>query len=209
METPEAILDGLEAALELERDLGVRTISFDRALLVSILAPPVSAPRAASPAPTAVVPQVAAAPIPETPRRRVPAPAKSRSTSPSPAASARAVSHFVFLHDVPLTAEGAEIIAKGLAALHVASSSAPIVWEGARPAAKIIIVLGARALAKWFPKTNASPGHWFKDSAGTPVLVTYSPHFFSRFPASSEVMKKKKKDMWTSLIGAKQLLETL
>ena len=54
------VLDGLEAYLELERELGVKAIEVDRALLTAAPAPkaePVAQPMAPKPAPSAVAPR--------------------------------------------------------------------------------------------------------------------------------------------------------
>ena len=91
------IIDGLEAELELERELGVRFVECDR----SLLAPLTRAPRESAPG-TATVPapaQSAASPS-APPRPAFSAPPRSE----EPARPNGGVFDFVFLHDRPLSA---------------------------------------------------------------------------------------------------------
>ena len=115
------ILDGLEAELALARELGVRTVEIDRALLV-----PPSASAAVRPPPP-------------------PAPA------PRPPAASASAYAFVFLHDKPLSPAGAEMMAKIVAAMGKTAATAPVVVAPPLPKAKVYIVLGGLALKRWFP----------------------------------------------------------
>ena len=165
------ILEGLEAELALERELGVRLVELDR----SLLAPPPARPVAA-PAPTSVPVQ-------------------------RPAASAPSGDgfDFVFLHDRPLTASGLEMMGKIAAALGKTLKTAPVVFEGERPKAKAYIVLGGTALKKWFPEANAGLGKWFSAADAQNVLFTYSPAYILRFSTVSPALQKIKKEMWTAI----------
>ena len=184
------ILDGLEAELALERELGVRSVEIDRALLAP-LAPPggssgSSEPRSSSGSsePRSVPPPAA------TPQRTNPPTLQPSNLSPL---------DFVFLHDKPLSAKGNEMMAKIIVALGKTSETAPIVVAPPIPAAKVCIVLGGLALRKWFPGRNVSPGQWFTDEKGRDVLVTYTPEYILRFGTVTPALKKIKQDMWNSL----------
>ena len=111
---------------------------------------------------------------------------------------------FVFLHDRPLSAGGAEMMAKIAAAMGKTPETAPVVHEKPIPRAHIYVVLGGLALRKWFPGRNAAPGSWIKSDKGLDVLVTYSPEYILRFKVVTPALKKLKSDMWTSLKGVMQ-----
>ena len=137
----EYVLDGLEAELELERELGVRAVEIDRALL--------SHPPSASPADRAGVPPPAAA----AGRSGVPPPAadiRQPATVPEPQPANHAPLStsidFVFLHDRPLSPGGIEMMAKIVTAMKKTAETAPIVFNGERPAAKAYVLLGSGAL---------------------------------------------------------------
>ena len=160
----EYLLDGLEAELELERELGVRAVELDRALLSS---PP------------------------------------SSSTPPLPHSSTPSLS-FAFLHDRPLSPNGIEMMAKIVTAMHQTPESAPIVFTGEKPQAKMYVVLGSEAMKKWYPGMRGSPGQWLRGRNGEDVLVTYSPEYILRFGAVTSELTKLKRNMWTSLKGVMQ-----
>ncbi|MCR5415038.1 MAG: hypothetical protein K6F50_09985 [Kiritimatiellae bacterium] len=176
------ILDGLEAELALERELGVRSFEMDRALLV-----PEAPPR------------------PETPAQRqspvrVPPPAPAVDPSdrrPSPRKAAIA-----FLHDMPLGAAGEMMMGKIVSALKLPEDEAPVVSSGLLPDADVYVVLGARALKKWFPGKSASPGQGFAAESGRPVLVTYTPNYILRFTTVTPALQQIKRDMWTTIKSA-------
>lgn len=177
----EHILEGLEAELALERELGVRLVECDRSLLAS---------GADAPAPAAP------------PRQEVrPSPA---SLAPQPArppvrTSGGGILDFVFLHDRPLTSAGNDMMEKIAAALGRTLETAPVVCEGPAPQAKAYIVLGGLALKKWLPGVNASPGQWVSTQLSPNVLVTYSPAYILRFSTVTPAVQKIKKEMWASL----------
>ena len=195
----EYVLDGLEAELELERELGVRAVEIDRALL--------SPPPAAAPAGRAGVPPPAAA----AGRAGVPPPAadiRQPATVPEPQPANHAPLStsidFVFLHDRPLSPGGIEMMAKIVTAMKKTPESAPIVFNGERPAAKAYVLLGSGALRKWLPGVKGAPGEWVKDQAGNSYLVTYSPEFILRMGPQTPAVKEIKMKMWTSLKGVMQ-----
>ena len=195
----EYVLDGLEAELELERELGVRAVEIDRALL--------SPQPAAAPATRAGVPPPASA----AGRAGVPPPAadiRQPATVPEPQPANHAPLStsidFVFLHDRPLSPGGIEMMAKIVTAMKKTPESAPIVFNGERPAAKAYVLLGSGALRKWLPGVKGAPGEWVKDQAGNSYLVTYSPEFILRMGPPTPAVKEIKMKMWTSLKGVMQ-----
>lgn len=202
------ILDGLEAELALERELGVRSVEIDRSLLASVA----SAPPAEDPAPCAAEPQPK--PKPPTVRASGPAPAapprpvRIRPSAPVPRSPSSAPAlDFIFLHHVPLSEAGNGMMAKIVAAMGRTAETAPVVAAPPAPPAKIRVVLGGLALKKWFPGRNAEPGQWFADETRAPVLVTYSPEYILRFRTVTPALQKIKKDMWNSLKGVLRRLD--
>lgn len=208
------ILDGLEAALALERDLGTRSVEFDRTLLEQAVpqrekaAPlPSVVPQRTEPppslpptSPVVVAPRATPA---QTSMSATPPVQNPASVPPAPT-SADAVFDFVFLHDRPLTGAGAEMISKIAAAMRHTSATAPVVVEPPRPKALVYVVLGDRALKKWFPGLRAGPGMWIATGEGDEALVTYSPNYILRFGEVTPAVRKIKSDMWTSLKGVLQ-----
>ena len=182
----EYVLDGLEAELELERELGVRAVEIDRALLSP--SPAAAAVRAAVPPPAADIRQPATVPEPQ------PANHAPLSTSLD----------FVFLHDRPLSPGGIEMMAKIVTAMKKTPETAPIIFTGERPPAKAYVLLGSGALRKWLPGARGAPGEWVKDSEGNSYLVTYSPEFILRMGPVTPAVKEIKMKMWTSLKGVMQ-----
>ena len=174
------ILDGLAAALELERELGVRTVEIDRALLAPVGQTAASVtPVAASAAPVAAATPVApVAPV---------------------AQAAKAVFDFVFVHERPLSPKGIEMMAKIVVAMGKTAETAPIVVVPPLPAAKIVVALGPRALRMFFPGLRGSPGDWLKSVDGRDVLVSTSPEDIVRYATVTPAIQKIKVDMWRNL----------
>lgn len=198
------IVDGLEAELELERELGVRFVECDRSLLAPLTSAPQECIRraAAAPAPArSEVEEPLQAPAP-TPRQEASAPPQAA----EPAPSGGDVFDFVFLHDRPLSAAGAEMISKITGAMKRTSATAPVVTAAPPPRAKIYVILGGNALKKFFPDMRGAPGQWVSASSGASVLVTYSPEYILRFGEGAAAVKKIKQDMWTSLKTVMQRL---
>ena len=202
------IIDGLEAELELERELGVRFVECDRSLLsapvpvpaVPVPAVPVSAARQASQ--ESVKPEQAAA------VKRRPEPQSAAASPVQPPSAGAAAYDFVFLHDRALSASGAEMIAKITGAMKRTPESAPLVTAAPLPQSRIYVVLGGNAMKKFFPGMRGAPGQWNRDESGRSVLVTYSPEYILRFGEDSPAVKKIKQDMWMSLKTVLQRLES-
>ena len=195
MDVLDFILDGLEKALELERELGVRSVECDRGLLGTVAggsACPQAEQRTRSgtdraPLEARVIPSPPSAPSPI-----------ARCLSP--------ILDLVFLHDRPLSPAGVEMMAKILNAL--GKPDAPIVVAPPVPKAKVTVVLGGLALKKYFPGMKGEPGQWQKTPEGRDVLITYSPAYILRFGTVTPAVQKIKQDMWTSLKAVRQRLST-
>ena len=184
----EYLLDGLEAELELERELGVRVVELDRTLL----------------APMAV--ELRRSPT-QTDSKSTLADSKSTLTDPkSTLSDTNRPCSFAFLHDRPLSPSGIEMMAKIVTAMHETPESAPIVFNGERPPAKMYVVLGSEAMKKWYPGMRGAPGQWLRGRNGEDVLLTYSPEYLLRFGAATPALMKLKREMWTSLKGVMQRL---
>jgi hypothetical protein len=91
------------------------------------------------------------------------------------------------------------MMAKIISALGKSPEAAPILCDGALPAATVHVVLGSAALKKWFPGQHAAPGQWLSCGGAPNVLVTYSPAFLLRFSAGAAALQQIKKEMWQSL----------
>jgi hypothetical protein len=178
----EYILDGLEAELALERELGVRVIECDRGLLAK---PAAGAANGTD---------------------------RTSGTSGTSATSAtgevaRAIGEgvggqildFAFIHDRPLAPAESEMMGKIVAALGKTPETAPVVVAPPMPRAKAYVVLGGLALRKWFPGVNAAPGQWVSTALSPNVLVTYSPAYILRFGTVTPKVMQLKKDMWLSI----------
>ena len=198
------IVDGLEAELELERELGVRFVECDRSLLASLTRAPQECDRRA-----AAAPAPARSEVEEPLQAPAPAPRPEFSAPPQAAGPAQPggdVFDFVFLHDRPLSAAGAEMISKITGAMKRTSASAPVVTAAPPPKARIYVILGGNALKKFFPDMRGAPGQWVSTSTGASVLVTYSPEYILRFGEGAAAVKKIKQDMWASLKTVMQRL---
>ena len=194
----EYLIDGLEAELELERELGVRVVELDRALLAS---PPHSSTPPLPHSPTS-------SPSNSHSHSSSSSNSSSRSNSPTPPLphSSTPSLSFAFLHDRPLSPSGIEMMAKIVTAMHETPESAPIVFNGERPPAKLYVVLGSEAMKKWYPGMRGAPGQWLRGRDGEDVLLTYSPEYLLRFGAATPALMKLKREMWTSLKGVMQRL---
>ena len=197
------ILDGLEAALELERELGVRVVECDRSLLTPASRLPSNVSRLSGEGlETRDVRRETRAGL-ET-RDERPA-ANNRTIEQS---NDRTIPDLAFLHDRPLSPAGIEMMAKIIGAMKRTAENSPIVVEPPMPRAKVLVVLGGRALRKYFPEQKAEPGQWFRTPGGRDVLVTYSPEYILRFDTVTPAVQKLKQDMWRSLKAVVQRLKS-
>lgn len=197
------ILDGLEAALELERELGVRVVECDRSLLTPASRLPSNVSRLSGEGlETRDV------------RRETRAGLETRDARPAAnnrtieQSNGRTIPDLAFLHDRPLSPAGIEMMAKIIGAMKRTAENSPIVVEPPMPRAKVLVVLGGRALKKYFPEQKAEPGQWFRTPGGRDVLVTYSPEYILRFDTVTPAVQKLKQDMWRSLKAVVQRLKS-
>lgn len=198
----EYVLDGLEKALELERELGTRSIEVDREFLGRATGEtPVGPGRATGKTPVGP----GRGEIVELSNCRI-VESIDQSTNRRIENSPPAVYDFVFLHDRPLSADGITMMAKIIQAMGKTAETAPIIIEPPVPKAKVIVILGGRALKKFLPEAKGEPGQWIKSPGGRDVLVTYSPEYILRFGAVTSAVEKIKKAMWLSLKAVKQRL---
>ena len=197
------ILDGLEAALELERELGVRVVECDRSLLTPASRLPSNVSRLSGEGlETRDVRRETRVGL-ET-RDERPA-ANNRTIEQS---NGRTIPDLAFLHARPLSPAGIEMMAKIIEAMKRTAENSPIVVKPPMPRAKVLVVLGARALRKYFPEQKAEPGQWFRTPGGRDVLVTYSPEYILRFDTVTPAVQKLKQDMWRSLKAVVQRLKS-
>ena len=180
----EEILEGLERALELERELGTRIVEIDRSLLV--FPPPGAAPAAAGPAP--------AEPRPPAP------PVQSVASAPTPPAGGRApqgsgggapASDLVVVAASPAELQGAagELLLKMLGAIGRDLGSAPVEVAGrdlaqrvAARSPKIVVMLGREACRALLPGQRIGKGEWVRFGNAVAAAIP-SPAFMLRFYA--------------------------
>ena len=197
----EYILEGLERALELERELGVRTVEIDRGLLGATTTRPTAGDVARNLSVDKIGKSDKIDRVVSVDKVDRPA-ADNRTVEQS---SDSNIKELVFLHDRPLSPQGVEMMAKIMNAL--GKADAPIVVAPPVPQAKVTVVLGGLALKKYFPGMKGEPGQWQKTPDGRDVLITYSPAYILRFGTVTPAVQKIKQDMWTSLKAVKQRLE--
>ena len=209
MEIVDYILDGLEAALELERELGVRSVEIDRGLLEG----------EARQAVGGVGRNLGVDKIGKSDKidrvvsvDKVDRPAAVNQTlKPSNpqtfnTSKTQDLLPLIFLHDRPLSPGGVEMMAKIITALGRTPENSPIVIAPPVPKAKIVVILGGRAMKKYYPDMKGEPGQWIKLPTGEDVLVTYSPEYILRFGTVTPAVQKLKQDMWRSLKAVAQRL---
>ena len=208
------ILGAFEEALELERELGTRTVECDRALLV---------PMRPAPPPAARAPEAGGQPNrageagaqpdrggvagAQPNRAGVAAPAKPVVPAP-PAAPARpgARVDFAFIPLEMPAGAAADLLEKMVAAMGYAMSAVTVVAAGtavkAPPAARVYVVLGSDAFRVFAPGQRAALGLW-TEVAGVHTVVTYSPaRILSYFGNDAEGLRKAKLQIWADLKSA-------
>ena len=198
------IFDQILENLELERELGTRTVEIDRALLVP---PTVEKAPKAEPAPKAAVPNPPA-PVPQTETRKVQVPQTPQVPQSSPqAADSVPVApkpsgpqcDIAFFTGRPLSLAGTEAMEKIFAAIRKIKSDAVICLNEERKA-KVYVLLGSDALKQRYPTAKAVRGGWVD---GALAMMTFSPDFiFSHFQEGSPRMRDAKMDMWNDIKSA-------
>ena len=215
------IYDQILENLELERELGTRTVEIDRALLV----PPKpeqdqSTPEAANNSAKSVSsgPGIdgdkrdisgdagARGAIPGVLGARGDAGDEASASAPSSvaetAASPSVVCDMLFLSGRPLSAAGQEAMRKTVAALKKIKPDVTVRLNENVPA-KVMVLLGSDAL-KGRSAVSARPvrGRWMAVE-GVPALPTFSPDYiFSHFQEGSPGMVAAKRDMWNDIKAA-------
>lgn len=174
------ILNGLEAELELERELGVRSLEVDRGLLKDSVRPVTGDVPIAhtSSTPDPVRPVAGDVPIAHTPGTHF---------------------DFVFIHDRPLSPKGIEMMAKIIPAMGKTPETAPIVVATPIPQAKIYVFLGRAALNKYMAGMRVQEGVWFKSPKGKEIMLVKSPEEILRFATVTPAVKQMKENMWRAL----------
>ncbi len=187
------ILTAFEEALELERELGTRTVEIDRALLRCSPEPMVAPARGASDSrensgssATSGSRASSGSSMPRLPE----------TVNDSSAAGARA--DFAFLLEGEPQGPVAELLPKMSEAIGYGPDGVKV----NDPSARVLIVLGSDAMAKWLPGVKARPGQWVQRGE-TPALVTASPtktyRFFGHDPAKIRALKLR---LWADLKAA-------
>lgn len=204
--TLEEILDGIEAALELERDLGVRELETGRAFAARRDAPaskPATAatkPPPPAPKPAPATPKPAAAPKPA-PAAPGPAAAQSQAAAQSPA-------EIVFLLAEPPAAPAAKTMMDNIVAYVEklsARKTAVVCGGGAPPPAQIYIAMGEKARESWFPGERFPAERISVSRDGKTVAMTRNPDDVVRF-GSPETTKEIRRRMMQTFAAANRRL---
>ena len=189
------IYDQILENLELERELGTRTVEIDRALLL----PPQPQSETPPPQPATISPQ----PATPSPQPVVAAPVASAPSAPSPAVPASSEScDIAFLTGKPLSPAGMEAMTKTIAAMKRIKPDLRIALNESRKA-RVTILLGSEAAKKHLPPSmRPVRGLWLTHD-GTQTLMTFSPDYiFSHFQAGSPRERQAKVDMWRDIKSA-------
>lgn len=200
MENLDEILGAFEQALELERELGARTVDCDRALLV-----PLSASKPAPPVSSPAVAPAAARPAPpaEAPAAARPA-ARPAATPVLPVRGDRV--DFAFIAECQMEGPALQLLEKMVAAMGYAMGDVRVVPVAdavvARPSARVYVVLGSQAFRVFAPGERAALGLSTKVD-GVPTIVTYSPaRILAYFGNDAEGLLKAKRQIWSDLKSA-------
>ena len=201
MTTLDEILGAFEEALELERELGTRTVECDRALLMPAVLQPCS-------------PETTKPRSPEIPKTEPPKPEPQRSGSVEPskpeAAQPPETKDFAFIVDRRPEGEAAEMMRNMLRAMGCSNRDSMVKEAAAaaaeRPHARVYIVLGREAFQVFAPGQRAALGMWTK-VADVPAVVTYSPaKILACFGSVGEGITKAKRQIWNDLKSALAIL---
>ena len=222
------VLNGLEDYLELERELGKRTIieSSDNRIIELLgdlreSAAAVDATRetgasretrGSQSAPIREIRGSALPQVPHAPRVAPVAPTAGQASSASSGNSTirpfdhSIISPFAFIHDRPLSPKAVEMMSKIIVALGQTLETAPIAVEPPLPKARFYVFLGRRALLKYLPGARAEENHWFKTPKGLDALYVKSPEDIVRYTTVTPALQKMKQDMWRALKTVSQRL---
>ena len=178
------IFDQILENLELERELGTRTVEFDRALLLGAGSAPAK--------------PVAAAPVRQEEAVRQSVPQRKPST---PAAPATAMLDIAFLTGAPLSSAGMEAMRKTVAYVEKLRPGVRVgVNEGRQ--ARVIVLLGSDAMRAHAPNVRQPRGRWFR-LGDVPAVLTFSPdEILTRFASGSAGMNAAKRDLGDAIKSA-------
>ena len=208
------IFDQILENLELERDLGTRTVEIDRALLV-----PPSAERKTSSLqdPVAAGEGAKASAVPEASGKTVAVsvslPRRERPASPISVVSqnlkqdvvpvdngvpAASDCDMAFFTGRPLSPAGMEAMEKVFAAVRRIKPGVTLCINEERKS-RVCVLLGSDALLKRLPTARPVRGDWVTVN-GVPAVMTFSPDYiFSHFREGSPNMDKAKREMWNDI----------
>ncbi|MDO5319042.1 MAG: hypothetical protein Q4G65_10480 [bacterium] len=206
METFDEILGAFEQALELERELGTRTVECDRALLTPLRP---AAPAAPKPAPQVETPpKTLQTPVPSRPTSSSPPPSHlSQPSHPSQPSQPSPLVDFAFIAAQIPQGAAAELLAKMVAAMGYTMTQVTVVAAAtaveSKPRAKVYVVLGGSDAFRVFaPGQRAALGLW-TEVGGVPTIVTYSPaKILSYFGNDVAGLTKAKRQIWSDLKSA-------
>ena len=186
------IYDQILENLELERELGTRTVEIDRALLLPPQPESASAEAIADKSETP-------APQPET-RNQKPETTTPQSATPVAPGSSESCD-IAFLTGRPLSPAGAEAMAKTFAAMKRIKPDVQVVLNENRKS-RVIVLLGSDALKKLLPTARPVRGKWIQLN-GVPAVMTFSPDYiFSHFQVGSPHERQAKSEMWEDIKSA-------
>ncbi|MCQ2368333.1 MAG: hypothetical protein MJ109_04925 [Kiritimatiellae bacterium] len=206
-ETIDQILEGIEAELSLMRELGVRSVPFDRELLrEEVIAGGVDGGQGEGEQRRSL-PKNEGTPSLSTQH-------SSLITKPTPPPNPvpdrivalnsikREAYDFVFLHDRPLSEKGMEMLDKIIEAMGKTRGTAPLLTgydPKVFPRAKVYIVMGSAALKKFMPDMRVKYFANAKSAGGRQVHFTYSPDYITRFDQKDPSIISIKIQMWRAL----------
>ena len=183
------IYDQILENLELERELGTRTVEIDRALLL----PPKPQAETPTPQPEPRASQLEA-------RSQKPEPTIPPPTVPAAPDTSEGCD-IAFLTGRPLSPAGAEAMAKTFAAMKRIKPDLQVVLNENRKS-RVIVLLGSDALKKLLPTARPVRGQWIQLN-GVPAVMTFSPDYiFSHFQAGSPHERQAKSEMWEDIKSA-------
>jgi hypothetical protein len=203
--TLDEILGAFEEALELERELGTRTVECDRALLMPVKPEP---PKPATRNFETSNPETSK---PETskPETSKPEPRNLETSKPATPQPSE-LKDFAFIVDKRPEGEAAEMMRNMLRAMGCSNRDSMVKEAAAaaaeRPHARVYIVLGREAFQVFAPGQRAALGMWTK-VADVPAVVTYSPaKILACFGSEGEGITKAKRQIWNDLKSALAIL---
>ena len=189
------VLDGLADYLELERELGVRTVEVDRREIVELSNNRIieSSPKDGQGQGTGNGERGTGN------RERGTGNGGARDERAKGASGVKGAFDFVFIADRPLSPKAVEMMAKIIPAMGKTAETAPVVVAPPIPDARLFVFLGRAALAKYMPGLRGEENRWLKSPKGKDVLLVKSPEEIVRFTAVTPALKRMKQEMWQAL----------